>query len=124
MSELVGLGLRSGSCIDCLDRTNVVQSALARHVLSQMLTQLGLIVDPNTSAVESVFNDGQLHPPWSGIGCKADEAVWANNGDTISLCYAHTSALKGDFVRTGKRDLHGMVSLQSPVHYSPLTNNR
>jgi hypothetical protein len=78
------------SCIDCLDRTNVVQSALARHVLSTMLTQLGLVV--NGSTVESVFND-----------------VWANNGDTISLCYAHTSALKGDFVRTGKRDLHGML---------------
>lgn len=37
-------------------------------------------------------------------------AVWANNGDTLSLCYAHTSALKGDFVRTGKRDFSGMVS--------------
>jgi hypothetical protein len=55
-----------------------------------MLTQLGLVVTGST--VESVFND-----------------VWANNGDTISLCYAHTSALKGDFVRTGKRDLHGML---------------
>ena len=35
--------------------------------------------------------------------------VWANNGDMLSLCYAHTSALKGDFVRTGKRDVQGMV---------------
>lgn len=25
------------------------------------------------------------------------------------MCYAHTSALKGDFVRTGKRDLNGML---------------
>lgn len=60
--SLFGLQSQSAdphSCIDCLDRTNVVQSALARHVLSQMLTQLGLIVDPNTSAVESVFNDGR-----------------------------------------------------------------
>lgn len=39
-------------------------------------------------------------------------AVWANNGDMISLCYAHTSALKGDFVRTGKRDISGMVSVE------------
>jgi hypothetical protein len=37
--------------------------------------------------------------------------VWANNGDMLSLCYAHTSALKGDFVRTGKRDIQGMVRL-------------
>jgi hypothetical protein len=28
----------------------------------------------------------------------------------ISMCYAHTTALKGDFVRTGKRDISGMVS--------------
>ncbi|KAL7420820.1 hypothetical protein Q5752_004773 [Cryptotrichosporon argae] len=80
------------NCIDCLDRTNVVQSALARHVLGNMLTQLGLIIDPATSTVENVFND-----------------IWANNGDMISFCYAHTSALKGDFVRTGKRDLGGMI---------------
>ncbi|OCF38942.1 inositol polyphosphate-5-phosphatase F [Kwoniella heveanensis CBS 569] len=78
------------NCIDCLDRTNVVQSALARRVLSNMLTQLGLNV--TGPIVENVFND-----------------VWANNGDTISLCYAHTSALKGDFVRTGKRDISGML---------------
>nr|XP_019007811.1 inositol polyphosphate-5-phosphatase F [Kwoniella pini CBS 10737]OCF46592.1 inositol polyphosphate-5-phosphatase F [Kwoniella pini CBS 10737] len=78
------------NCIDCLDRTNVVQSALARRVLTNMLTQLGLHAEGQI--VENVFND-----------------VWANNGDTISLCYAHTSALKGDFVRTGKRDLSGML---------------
>ncbi|KAK4688765.1 phosphatidylinositol 4-phosphatase, partial [Tremellales sp. Uapishka_1] len=80
------------NCIDCLDRTNVVQSALARKVLSTMLTQLGLIADQSTSPIESVFND-----------------TWANNGDMLSFCYAHTSALKGDFVRTGKRDFSGML---------------
>ncbi|ORX40908.1 SacI homology domain-domain-containing protein [Kockovaella imperatae] len=80
------------NCIDCLDRTNVVQSAVARHVLSTMLTQLGLIPDSSTSNIEGVFND-----------------IWANNGDMLSLCYAHTSALKGDFVRTGKRDVQGML---------------
>lgn len=48
------------SCIDCLDRTNVVQSALARHVLMQMLLQLGITVDPKTCDVEPVFNDSEL----------------------------------------------------------------
>lgn len=85
-------GVFRTNCIDCLDRTNVVQSALARHVLGQMLMQVGIVLDPKTCNVESVFND-----------------IWANNGDMISLCYAHTSALKGDFVRTGKRDLSGML---------------
>jgi len=36
--------------------------------------------------------------------------VWANNGDAISRAYAGTSALKGDFTRTGKRDLTGMLN--------------
>lgn len=74
-----------------------------------MLTQLGLVVDPNTSVVESVFNDGWSFTP-SSRRIPLTVLVWANNGDTLSLCYAHTSALKGDFVRTGKRDLQGMVS--------------
>lgn len=32
------------SCLDCLDRTNVVQSALARHVLAGQLAKLGISV--------------------------------------------------------------------------------
>jgi hypothetical protein len=87
------VGVFRTNCIDCLDRTNVVQSAIARNVLNQMLMQVGIVLDPTTCNVEAVFND-----------------IWANNGDMISLCYAHTSALKGDFVRTGKRDLSGMLN--------------
>jgi hypothetical protein len=37
------------------------------------------------------------------------ELVWANNGDYISRQYAGTSALKGDFTRTGKREAKGML---------------
>ncbi|KAL7412783.1 SacI homology domain-containing protein [Mrakia frigida] len=83
------------NCIDCLDRTNVVQSALARHVLGIQLASIGLVqtADSPPSDIETVFND-----------------VWANNGDAISRCYAGTSALKGDFTRTGKRNLQGMIN--------------
>ncbi|CCM00021.1 uncharacterized protein FIBRA_02047 [Fibroporia radiculosa] len=84
------------NCIDCLDRTNVVESAFARHVLNR---QLGAVALLDTSGAiqrtetDVVFND-----------------VWANNGDAISREYAGTSALKGDFTRTGKRDLTGMLN--------------
>ncbi|EIW70203.1 hypothetical protein TREMEDRAFT_30281 [Tremella mesenterica DSM 1558] len=101
-------GVFRTNCIDCLDRTNVVQSAIARQVLGTMLIQLGFKADLDPE-VENVFND-----------------VWANNGDTISLCYAHTSALKGDFVRTGKRDLTGMlhdgVSSLSRMFYGAISD--
>ncbi|KAJ3504609.1 hypothetical protein NMY22_g17862 [Coprinellus aureogranulatus] len=83
------------NCIDCLDRTNVVQSAFARYVLSQQLSAVA-VRSPlvgERSAVDLIFND-----------------VWANNGDAISRAYAGTSALKGDFTRTGKRDLSGMLN--------------
>lgn len=52
-------GRTDSSCIDCLDRTNVVQSNLARHVLNKMLLQLGIVVDPATSNLDSVFNDSE-----------------------------------------------------------------
>ncbi|KAG1770369.1 SacI homology domain-containing protein [Suillus placidus] len=81
------------NCIDCLDRTNVVQSAFARHVMSMQLEAVGLLSPPQSgkSGVEVIFND-----------------VWANNGDAISRAYAGTSALK--VIRTGKRDLGGMLN--------------
>ncbi|KAG9102629.1 hypothetical protein FRC06_001582 [Ceratobasidium sp. 370] len=76
------------------DRTNVVQSAFARYVMNNQLQAIA-IVNPNPADVEAdmVFND-----------------VWANNGDAISRAYAGTSALKGDFTRTGRRDLSGILN--------------
>ncbi|KIJ69320.1 hypothetical protein HYDPIDRAFT_79429 [Hydnomerulius pinastri MD-312] len=83
------------NCIDCLDRTNVVQSAFGRYVLNMQLSAVGLTVEPQNGRpeIDMVFND-----------------VWANNGDAISRAYAGTSALKGDFTRTGKRDLGGLLN--------------
>ncbi|VDB82776.1 unnamed protein product [Peniophora sp. CBMAI 1063] len=87
-------GVYRVNCIDCLDRTNVVQSAFARYVLNRQLLALALFnPESGRSDVDVVFND-----------------VWANNGDAISRAYAGTSALKGDFTRTGKRDLGGMLN--------------
>ncbi|KAF8559644.1 hypothetical protein OG21DRAFT_1594475 [Imleria badia] len=88
-------GIFRVNCIDCLDRTNVVQSAFARHVLGMQLEAVGLTIEPHNGrpGIDTVFND-----------------VWANNGDAISRAYAGTSALKGDFTRTGKRDLGGLFN--------------
>ncbi|KIL00905.1 hypothetical protein PAXRUDRAFT_128798 [Paxillus rubicundulus Ve08.2h10] len=88
-------GVLRVNCIDCLDRTNVVQSAFARCVLNMQLGAVGLTIEPQSgrSEIDKVFN-----------------GVWANNGDAISRAYAGTSALKGDFTRTGKRDLGGLLN--------------
>ncbi|EGN95512.1 hypothetical protein SERLA73DRAFT_113095 [Serpula lacrymans var. lacrymans S7.3] len=83
------------NCIDCLDRTNVVQSAFARHVMNIHLGAVALLnpSENGRSDTDIIFND-----------------VWANNGDAISRAYAGTSALKGDYTRTGKRDLGGLLN--------------
>ncbi|GAA5833299.1 hypothetical protein JCM11251_005197 [Rhodosporidiobolus azoricus] len=82
------------NCIDSLDRTNVVQSAIARFVLNRHLVNLGIASDPGThDELDEAFNN-----------------LWANNGDAISREYAGTSALKGDFTRTGKRNWRGAMN--------------
>ncbi|KAI8085318.1 SacI homology domain-containing protein [Thamnidium elegans] len=86
------------NCMDCLDRTNVVQSAFGRSVLNLQLMRFGISEYPEQGIkyydqFERIFNN-----------------VWANNGDMISRMYAGTSALKGDFTRTGKRNITGMMN--------------
>ncbi|BGP53922.1 hypothetical protein JCM8202v2_001494 [Rhodotorula sphaerocarpa] len=82
------------NCIDSLDRTNVVQTAIARWVLNQHLIHLGI------ASGEGMHDDLDL----------AFNCLWADNGDAISREYAGTSALKADFTRTGKRDWRGAMN--------------
>ena len=46
--------------------------------------------------------------------------LWANNGDALSRQYAGTNALKGDFTRTGERNLSGLMKdgVNSASRYS------
>ena len=82
------------NCVDCLDRTNVVQTAIARAVLETQLSKLG-VVQPEMGL---------------GQGGKSQfQCTWANNGDMISRQYAGTNALKGDYTRTGRSNLSGLV---------------
>ncbi|XP_077992245.1 phosphatidylinositide phosphatase SAC2-like [Glandiceps talaboti] len=82
------------NCMDCLDRTNVVQTAIARVVLDTQLRKLGMLVPDSvmTPSVRAIY-----------------QQLWANNGDVISRQYAGTVALKGDFTRTGERKFTGVM---------------
>lgn len=44
------------NCIDCLDRTNVVQSLLARRSLHSQLVRLGILQDVETLEDQATFN--------------------------------------------------------------------
>ncbi|KAJ3300068.1 Phosphatidylinositide phosphatase SAC1 [Borealophlyctis nickersoniae] len=84
------------NCMDCLDRTNVVQSVLARRALNLQLRELN-VLGPN----ERVEDTGDFE--------KLFKHVWADNADEISRQYSGTGALKTDFTRTGKRTKAGAL---------------
>lgn len=90
-------GVFRTNCIDCLDRTNVVQSMLARRSLNQVLVKLGIL--KSGQKIETVS------PNFEAIF----KGVWADHADMISLQYSGTGALKTDFTRTGKRTKAGLI---------------
>ncbi|CAL1673573.1 unnamed protein product [Lasius platythorax] len=87
-------GIFRVNCIDCLDRTNVVQTALGKAVMEMQFSKLGLIPPDGTlpANIRQTF-----------------QSLWANNGDIISKQYAGTNALKGDYTRTGERKFTGLM---------------
>lgn len=89
-------GVFRTNCIDCLDRTNVVQSMLAKRSLNQVLSRLNILKQGQsveiTPSFETLFKN-----------------VWADNADLISTQYSGTGALKTDFTRTGKRTKWGLL---------------
>ncbi|ORY47698.1 hypothetical protein BCR33DRAFT_696129 [Rhizoclosmatium globosum] len=90
------------NCMDCLDRTNVVQSVLGRRVLPMQLQEFC----GGSGVIEPEFEAGFKN-------------LWADHADAISLIYSGTGALKTDFTRTGKRSPQGVLNdgVNSVVRY-------
>lgn len=81
------------NCMDCLDRTNVCQSSIAKYMLDAQLKEQGFDMTAQQDQVTTWFN-----------------TLWADNGDAISKQYASTAAMKGDYTRTKKRDYRGALA--------------
>ncbi|KAI0020717.1 putative SAC1 protein [Xylariomycetidae sp. FL0641] len=86
------------NCMDSLDRTNVVQSMLARWTLDRMFVDLGLLERGQTFAMadsdfEFLFRN-----------------IWADNADTVAKSYAGTGAMKTDVTRLAKRTRGGALN--------------
>lgn len=86
-------GILRTNCMDCLDRTNIAQSAFAQIILQKQLKEEGVEVDLQVDTSTEWFN-----------------ILWANNGDALSKQYSSTAALKGDYTRTRKRNYRGAIS--------------
>ncbi|KAG0350434.1 hypothetical protein BG005_010051 [Podila minutissima] len=91
------------NCMDCLDRTNVVQSVVSRWVLNRQLREIGVL-----GADEKFENFEQFESLFRN--------VWADNADAVSCAYSGTGALKTDFTRTGNRTKAGALQdLQNSI---------
>ena len=89
-------GVFRTNCIDCLDRTNVVQSLVATENLKAVLARLGVLAPSDDLLAQTAFQAVYRH-------------TWADHADLVSLQYAGTGALKTDFTRTGRRGYRGLL---------------
>ncbi|CAG8508862.1 9469_t:CDS:10 [Ambispora gerdemannii] len=84
-------GIFRTNCVDCLDRTNVVQTTISRTILESYLPQLKF----TSRQLDTIFY--------------SHSHLWAENGDSLSKIYAGTGALKSEFTRSGKITLAGVI---------------
>ncbi|XP_028818989.1 phosphatidylinositide phosphatase SAC1-A isoform X3 [Denticeps clupeoides] len=89
-------GTFRSNCMDCLDRTNVIQSLLARRSLQGQLQRMGVLHVGQKIEEQADFE-------------KIYKNAWADNANACAKQYAGTGALKTDFTRTGKRTQWGLV---------------
>ncbi|KAI1447882.1 SacI homology domain-containing protein [Annulohypoxylon stygium] len=80
-------GVFRTNCLDCLDRTNLIQTIISQMAVEAFLTHRG----------EYAASDFWMR----------HSTLWADNGDALSRIYAGTGALKSSFTRTGKMSLAG-----------------
>ncbi|KAL9131869.1 MAG: hypothetical protein Q9217_000315 [Psora testacea] len=83
-------GIFRTNCLDCLDRTNLIQTILSQMAVELFLRQRGERANPDFWMKHS--------------------SIWADNGDALSKIYAGTGALKSSFTRHGKMSLAGAIA--------------
>ncbi len=121
------LGALRVNCKDCLDRTNLAQSAVARRTLAASLAFLARSAggDPVAAAFiegteddEDEDKDARRFRPATFRAASARVAslerlhmrAWAAHGDALSAQYARTDALRRDVTRHGRRTILGVFA--------------
>ena len=89
-------GIFRTNCLDCLDRTNLVQQLMSHELFKIFLKDVELI-NPRANVDESDF-------------IKKHNSLWADQGDQISQIYTGTNALKSSYSRKGKMSFSGALS--------------
>ncbi|KAH6709016.1 SacI homology domain-containing protein [Leptodontidium sp. 2 PMI_412] len=83
-------GVFRTNCLDCLDRTNLIQTIISQMAMESFLAHRS----------ERAASDFWMR----------HSSLWADNGDALSRIYAGTGALKSSFTRHGKMSLAGAIA--------------
>ncbi|GAB67240.1 phosphoinositide phosphatase SAC1 [Plasmodium cynomolgi strain B] len=89
------------NCVDCLDRTNVFQSFLAKYVLHMQLRTMHIKLEQENKFPFYLFkntHDELLY-----------RQTWIHNANAISIIYSGAGALKNDITKNGKRTIGGLL---------------
>ena len=95
-------GVIRTNCLDCLDRTNCVQTFLGLTTLQEQLKNLQL----NTPQIMSRFS-------------QVFQQMWINNGNEVSKIYAGTGAIQG-----GSKLMDGARSAARTIQNNLLDNSK
>ena len=96
-------GVIRTNCLDSLDRTNVVQSVIARNILHKQLYKINIITrKPKVRFLIFIYYSGDPFEKFESDFENHFRNLWTNNADEMSLLYSGSKALKTDFTRTGK----------------------
>lgn len=89
-------GIFRTNCLDCLDRTNLVQQVISLAAFKTFLEDFNMVTA--NSYIDS--EDYVLK----------HNTLWADHGDQVSQIYTGTNALKSSFSRKGKMSFAGALS--------------
>jgi hypothetical protein len=96
------LGIIRTNCLDCLDRTNVIQTRIAWRVLEIQLSFLNFNVE---ALFGNLFlNSTNPHPLLDKF-----KSLWADMGDHISIQYAGSASTITSVTKHGKHGIFGLL---------------
>ena len=100
-------GVIRTNCLDSLDRTNLIQSKIAYHILGEMLEKVGIEVKRAAGSDSILVATDNIENTFIFIIHLKN--AWADNGDMISKHYTGTGSTHTNVTRTGKRDIKGII---------------
>ena len=100
-------GIPRTNCLDCLDRTNVVQTRISWNILKKIFKFLKI----EEKTIENIFNPNEnfFFQNDNNTFKESIKDIWAENGDKISIQYAGTASTITTVTKTGGHNFMGFI---------------